>query len=763
MDDSQAQRYAAVIDRIKADGAAAGLGPDELHAKIMDFVQQAKAQTPAVDPRQAALQAGINKQRAKVAEQNAKPDPMSFGEVAGAIGDELGDRLAGMGRGALTIGKAAWSPIDTITTPEKRRQLERGVDDIVTLGYGQKLAARIGNALGDVERGQSLDETKHFSRNYKQGDTDTPSLVQATDAAVAPGYREAGSLAGMFIPGAGNAIGRGGGAIAGKLIGPGKTLLGNVVRGAGRTALGYELAAPAIAAASADAAGNRGEAALHAALDPAGLAMAGGTAVAGAGLRAGERAIRSNKTMGGYLASKEKGTYERPDMTEVGGEEGMRKMAETGLTDIARRQLELERANGERYDRALNPQGPKPPPPGVDYAEMSPLRGNQGDQTMEEIVRDLPAAPGRENASSLLSAAKRTYAPTEESPQQAARWEPLVPTPQEPMPALGLDRPINRDLVIAELNRARARNINRDNGIPYDKTLDKKFETAIQSLGPGGEYTNAGSDVTRWVEQPNTAGGTLGIRRAWKEKSGWDAVSATDDQKESRKVYNALRAGIHDAAPDIRDADNAYSKDAKALARDRSIIFNTEDQVIRPQGGPGGELRQGPDIEMSDARGEPHEIGAHPQTGEPDIDPGKFKTGATTLGRYGDTNVPGLQAKRFLDELHGRDAEYARALDDIKAKKDLEGTRFGFDGHLPTSLHTATAVLGPAMRQNARAIGVRAVPVLQAGQTAAGAASQAVPLAAANPLTRAYAQDGERKRLMAALLMQMLRSGLGQQ
>lgn len=214
-------------------------------------------------------------------------------------------------------GELLEHPIDTITDPAKRHEFERGVSDVVTLGYGTKLAARVGNALGDVGRGTSLNEQLHFEPNSSghrmagRGAGAT-SEVEAREAAAAPQYRTAGNVVGSVIPNLpGKVIGR----IGGKVLSPitesltlkgaglvteqalarvpwlGKVLAPAVpVAGAAaKSVAGYEGTAPLTAALSAGAEGHRLEAAKDAATDPGGLVL---SAAAGAAPVVASRALK---------------------------------------------------------------------------------------------------------------------------------------------------------------------------------------------------------------------------------------------------------------------------------------------------------------------------------------------------------------------------------------------------------------------------------------------------------------------------------------
>ena len=239
----------------------------------------------------------------------------------------------GAARG-VAEGGTGLAPLDAIAgglgvlkDPAKRRQLERGVDDAVTLGYGQRLAGRIGRALGD------------------RPDVDLQATEEA-DTAAAPGYRTAGQIAGSALPGATRAIGSAAGKVAGALLKPiapvaerAVTKLGQIpyagavlapaaagAGGAARNLLGYELAAPATAALSAGAAGHRHEAAHEAASNPAGVTLAALTgAVPAAAKEAGRAAQR-------YVGRAQKAADEWLIRDVVGEERG-------ASTPTARKQL----------------------------------------------------------------------------------------------------------------------------------------------------------------------------------------------------------------------------------------------------------------------------------------------------------------------------------------------------------------------------------------------------------------------------------------
>jgi len=181
-----------------------------------------------------------------------------------------GDIAGTVKRGAGAAIEGIRHPIDTATDPAKRRELERGLDDMLTLGYGQKVASWAGEKLGDKPE-------------------ETLAATAAADAQAAPGFREAGNLAGMFTPGATQLASRAGGALVGKALGGIKPAgaLAAAGLGAVKGAAGYEATAPALAAAAASSEGRRLEAAREAATDPTGLITAGVLGGAGEGAAKG--------------------------------------------------------------------------------------------------------------------------------------------------------------------------------------------------------------------------------------------------------------------------------------------------------------------------------------------------------------------------------------------------------------------------------------------------------------------------------------------
>jgi hypothetical protein len=230
------------------------------------------------------------------------------------------------GTGALaTVGAdVAATKGAALLDPAKRRQALRGLDDVMTLGYGQKLAARAGNLLGDAPVDKATAEQlaanevslgpETFGITDAKADQFADTFVKAgggpraanamalkaallssggepvastqeADQAAAPAYRAATQLVGGFMPGsAGMLAAKAGGKFIGAPLAgliPGAGVLPSVVRGATAGLGGHVATAPVTAALSAGAEGQRYEAAKEAVSDPLSILMAGAGGAAG--------------------------------------------------------------------------------------------------------------------------------------------------------------------------------------------------------------------------------------------------------------------------------------------------------------------------------------------------------------------------------------------------------------------------------------------------------------------------------------------------
>jgi hypothetical protein len=170
-------------------------------------------------------------------------------------------------------------PIDTLTDPSKRREIERGLSDVITGGLAQKAGEYVDEKANVLFPGT-------FERKM------APEQV-AQDAENAPGFRTVGTALGLVAP---NPVGRLAEAgantallrtarVAPEMVAKGLGYASKIpaaVRDVAGAGAAYESVAPAMAAISAPS-GKRLEAAKQAATDPVGLALSlGGAALGGA-------------------------------------------------------------------------------------------------------------------------------------------------------------------------------------------------------------------------------------------------------------------------------------------------------------------------------------------------------------------------------------------------------------------------------------------------------------------------------------------------
>ncbi len=458
----------------------------------------------------------------------------------------------------------------------------------------------------------------------------------------------------------------------------------NAVIGAGTGGIGEG----ARASMNPDSPESAGEAALRGMIF--GGVLGGGLSTVGEAAGGISNLLRKDQQIGTYAKANEAGAYDSPDMKALPkGREGIRRAAEKGLSRVVSRDQELGDEASKSYQAAVGPPR-RPPQEGTEYIDAPVLRGDRTSQAVEDIV-----GPRTPEQTSLFDATRAINSPGSEPTRN---YSPQIPVRTPAEPAEGLARPVDRKALIDALQAARSRQANPDTGQPYNKTTDAKFQAAIDALGPNGR-TVEGHDVQRWEPQRNTVGGVLGQRRALRKEGAFNSPSPTEGQQASRDVYHEYRGAVRKAAPDVAAADDAYAQFASKAQRRRDIVFNTENEVLK-----GGS--QSP-VEHADT------IGDVPQTLAEDLGKsptdqlrvGKAKAGATNLGRIGDTNDPGNAMAPFLDELAAQDPEFAAALNFIRNKKAQEGTRFGLNGQLPESLTSVNAAVGPALKQNARAIG----------------------------------------------------------
>src|SRR6185312_10725457 len=264
----------------------------------------------------------------------------------------------------------AHHPLDTLKDPAKRRELERGIDDMVTLGYGQKLAEHVtGDPLLSAEQ-------------------------ESRDAAAAPDYRTAGNAVGAFTPGAASEIGKGAGKLVDLAVPAG---VGGVAGNAARSVGAYEVAAPTTAALSANAEGDRLRAAREAATDPAGLVAAG---IGGIGEGAAKRVLASEgakaremierKGSGarvGVLTPGAGGVFDRELAGVPANDKGIGAAAKVSAQKVLADLAEQHRVETSRPFKVLKAQ--------IDNAaaKLPPRDVTSLVTTMDNAVHDLDTAP----------------------------------------------------------------------------------------------------------------------------------------------------------------------------------------------------------------------------------------------------------------------------------------------------------------------------------------------------------------------------------
>lgn len=314
------------------------------------------------------------------------PDEGASQDVIGAshegetsAGDQrlasFNERVKHVGGGAKALGSAAIHPIGTMTNPHKRRELVRGVDDMVTLGYGQEAS----DALVNFAR-------KHAAYPGQADAVLGPSMSEMApeDAREAPGFRAGGQIGGMFMPGATSAVAKGGGKLAANTLGriPTPGPLSGAAMGGARAALGYEASAPVIAGLHAGSSGHRLQAAQDAAKDPTGLALSVALGAAGGAGRGEATSIRSPQRESGRViqdvaaaGGKIKpfgqptrgGLYESPEMQNLPeGRQGVNALADKSATRIESANAARLKAAREQYgdtvDAVIMEHGDQPHP-----------------------------------------------------------------------------------------------------------------------------------------------------------------------------------------------------------------------------------------------------------------------------------------------------------------------------------------------------------------------------------------------------------------
>lgn len=323
---------------------------------------------------------------------------------------------------------------------------------------------------------------------------------------------------------------------------------------------------------------------------------------------------------------------------------------------------------GGALDRAT---APPPPPRGEPLIPQStalqqtPGRLNRPG-SMWESGDELGAArpPGAKSSYEPPAPGEKPPTPQYEGTARSSvdYIKPKAPAPQggKPIPT-GVKTPIDRETILSELGAGRQANINPNTGAPAIHGVDAEFQKAIEAMGPEGTT--------------NTVEGMLMLRRALKVKANFSSTAPTAEELAARHVYQSFRQAIRTASTDIAAADDAFAASRGLRARRSDIMHGSEDPAAAPAT---------PDT--------PYEASDEIDVPEPPADPkirvAKEDAGIRKLKRIGDTNEPGLFAKKHLQELGAQDDEFASALKFIEDKKAYEATRFQ-KPPLPTSLSEA--------------------------------------------------------------------------
>lgn len=418
---------------------------DEPKSKFSELFDEQPTQEQvdaAVAADRAVDRAGASHPSVPAAAQAAGPDHSYKAEgvkVANNALEALKARLRPIGRGFAALEDARRHPIATATDPTKRRQLLRGVDDMVTLGHGQRLAGAVGRALGDTP------------------DVDLQA-TEASDAEAAPDHRTGGSILAAPLPGAVSAIAKVPGVIAGQAIARSPALAAAAaavaprsaplaaLAGATKSVAGYEATMPLTAALSAGAEGRRLDAAKEAATDPLGLALSGvigaGAGVAGSAPERISARIQQDIGRGETVATKR----QRMKLAERAGEDGER------LDDMLARDRGLEhtlavhaRNNpgkaAERVEAKMAEIRAKSDPEyrRIDQALATHRRAAAEDQAAGLLARaddaQAAAAKVRDPGRDLRAEARRIDAPPVDDSLFAAARRIDAPTKGRPEPA----------------------------------------------------------------------------------------------------------------------------------------------------------------------------------------------------------------------------------------------------------------------------------------------------------------------------------------
>lgn len=438
------------------------------------------------------------------------------------------------------------------------------------------------------------------------------------------------------------------------------------------------------------------------------------------GYRGVSNLLRRNKQIGTHARAVEAGAYKDPEMQALEapepGQTGtpspelqIRRAADKATDRVVGRIQEIEGQAGQKYQEATNPIGPRTP--------------------AEPLTEEVPYTPDPEWRGRLPG---RSRGP---SFKGAGRTPETIPVEGETFPQEGLAAPINRDALEEALNASRARNTNTRTGQPYNEDIEKRLKKLLDSFGPRTKAVD--SDVTFQRPSPMTTDEALNFRRDLKAESAFDSAAPSKEQLTARSAYGDLRGAIRDASPDvIAPADDAFAATKRMTTRAKQIV-GVEDEILQ-QSRPLHPEEAGYELADDFNPAKPEKSWSLPAD--------KETKAATNLARVNDDNIPGVNMNKHLNELRKMDPEFDKALQFIADKKALEATKYGFHGHLPESLHSVKAVVGPALRQNVRALGDDIEQLASGVAEGTSGPGGFAPSLALQPFIKAIAAEKERKR-----------------
>lgn len=212
-----------------------------------------------------------------------------------------------------------------------------------------------------------------------------------------------------------------------------------------------------------------------------------------------------------------------------------------------------------------------------------------------------------------------------------------------------------------DLFRRALENLHADTGAPKDPQLQAALGEAFGQVG-----------------DTRTLKGMLDNLEVTRGRANFSSAAPTPENQAHRQVYEAQNRSLDDVVPEaVRQARGEARQSLEGERRRHDILANTEGDVARGQTAAGDE-----NIRVT-----------------------KEKMIARLLQRVGDDNVPGQEARRYLEELAQSDPEIARQIELVRAKKAQEAVRPSLTPLVPLNLAgtNEAAGYGPAARQVGRA------------------------------------------------------------